>query len=86
MSDPPARPHLRPPSGQLHNVQITILLYSFAGPNSVYVDEMWRARGVGGDMVVVAQSELRRDAAPPLTCGGRAVSGTSCADRTTEST
>ncbi|CAM9103040.1 unnamed protein product [Laminaria digitata] len=56
-----------------HTRHITILLYSFAGPQSVYVDEMWRARGVGGDTVVVAQSESRRDTTPPLACGGRAV-------------
>ena len=47
----------------------------------MYVDEMWRARGVGGDTVVVAQSEPRRDAAPPLTCGGRAVGGITCSAR-----
>lgn len=58
----------------LCHVQITIVLFSFEGPESVYVDEMWRARAVGGDTVVVAQSEPRHDTAPPLTCGGRAVS------------
>lgn len=54
--------------------QITIFLFSMAGPESVYVDELWRARAVGGDMVVVAQSEQRLDGEPPLTCGGKAVS------------
>lgn len=74
----PTRP---PSSGQLRNLQITILLYSFAGAQSVYVDEMWRARGAGGDTVVVAQSEARRDPAPPLSCGGRAVGGSCVGER-----
>lgn len=63
-------------SNLLHSLcaKVTIFLFSLAGPEGVYVDERWRARAVGGDMVVVAQSEARRDPMSPLTCGGRAVS------------